>query len=210
MNTYLFSVSSHPKAISIKSLAITIFKPKIDFSNYDYLIITSKQISKALAQYDKNIFIDKKALCISKQSAVSFQKLGGQILSIGSGYGDKLSDTIKSYPKNTRWIYLRAKKVASNFVDICKNDGYNIDELIMYESKCADEILHCKIKNNSNLIFTSPSSINCFLKNHTINSTHKVIVIGKTTAKSLPKHINYTISDDTTIESCIKLSEAKL
>ena len=203
MNTYLFSISSHSDAINIKSLAITLLKPKIDFANYDYLIITSKQASKALAQYDKNIYIDKKALCISKQSALSFQELGGQVLDIGAGYGDTLIDKIKSYPKIKKWIYLRAKEVASDFVSICKNDGYNIDEIIMYESRCSDEILNCNIDDNSNLIFTSPSSVKCFLKTHTINSSHKVIVIGKTTAKVLPHNIKYTISKETTIDSCI-------
>jgi len=205
MKTYLFSISSHKEVISINSLDINFFKPDIDFSRYDYLVITSKQASKALAMYSKDDFLDKKALCISKQSAISYEELGGVVLDVGLGYGDKLVDKIKSYPKTIKWLYLRAKVVASNFVEVCKSDGYSIDEVIVYESRCSDDILHCSIEDNSCLIFTSPSSVKCFLENHTINNTHKVIVIGKTTAKVLPKNIDYIISKETTINSCIKM-----
>ena len=204
MKTYLFSISKHKDAISINSLSINFFKPMINFDDYDYLIITSKQASKALKQYDKDNFLTKKALCISKQSAISYEKLGGCVLDIGSGYGDTLIDKIRCFPKTTKRLYLRAKVVASDFVKVCNDDGYDIDEVVVYESDCSKDILECKVEDNSCLIFTSPSSVKCFLKTHTINDTHKVIVIGKTTAKALPHKINYTISKETTIESCIK------
>jgi len=203
MNIYLFSISSHKDAISINSLSIKLLKPQIDFSNYDYLIITSKQVSKALIQYDKNLFIYKKALCVSRQSAISYEELGGKVLDIGGGYGDNLVDKIKGYPKTTKWLYLRAKVVASDFVEVCKDDGYDIDEVVVYESSCSDDILSVKIKPNSILIFTSPSSLECFLKHHKLEDYAKIIVIGNTTAKALPYGVNYSISKETTIQSCI-------
>ena len=203
---YLFSISSHPNATSVNSFAITFLKPQINFSKYDYLIITSKQSSKALKQYETQEYINKPALCVSVASATSFESLGGTILDIGAGYGDNLVDKIKSYPQNTKWLYLRAKVVASNFVKICKNDGYNIDEKIIYESECSQDILDVGVEDESILIFTSPSSIKCFLKTHTISQKSKVVVIGKTTAKALPKNIKYTLSEETTIDSCIEIA----
>ncbi len=113
---YLFSISSHPDAYHVNSLDITFFTPEIDFSKYDYLILTSKQASKALQQYDKKEYINKPALCISHQSAKSFECLGGQVLAVGKGYGDTLIDKIKTYSKETKWLYLRAQVVASDFV----------------------------------------------------------------------------------------------
>ncbi|NPA59164.1 MAG: uroporphyrinogen-III synthase [Epsilonproteobacteria bacterium] len=202
--TYLFSISSHKDAISVNSLDIKFFKPNIDFKKYDYLIITSKQTSEALKQYQTNEYLSIPALCVSKQSALSYEKLGGKILDIGGGYGDNLVAKIKSYSKDTKWLYLRAKTIASNFVDICKDDDFFIDEKIVYESDCSQEIQNITVENNAILIFTSPSSVNCFLKQHTIHNSHRVIIIGKTTAKSLPKNIKYTISKETTIESCIQ------
>ena len=207
MNTYLFSISSHPNAVSINSLSIKLLQPKIDFSNYDYFIITSKQASKSLEQYAKENYINIPALCVSSQSALSYETLGGKVLDVGGGYGDNLVAKIKEFPKNKKWLYLRAKVVASDFVELCKEYGYNIDEKIMYESECSSSILKAEVEDDSILIFTSPSSVKCFLRTHLISEKSKVIVIGKTTASVLPKNIEYIISKDTTIESCIEESK---
>lgn len=204
---YLFSISSHSEAISINSLEINFLKPNIDFSQYDYFIITSKQASKALQQYNKNEYIKKAALCVSTQSAKSFEALGGEVLAIGEGYGDNLVEKIKSYPKSKKWLYLRAKVVASDFVEICKNDGYNIDESIVYESSCSKDILNIEIEKNAILIFTSPSSVICFLKNHILTQEQTIIVIGKTTAKAIPRDFTSLISAKTTVESCIEIAK---
>ena len=203
---YLFSTSSHPDTISINSLDIKLLKPEINFSDYDYLIITSKQAVNALTQYKTSEFLNKKALCISKQSAQSYENIKGDVLAIGLGYGDKLIDIIQSYPKETRWLYLRAKKIASNFTMICNKNGYNVNEKIVYESDCSSDILKSSATKGATLIFTSPSSVICYLKNNTISQDNRIIVIGKTTAKVLPKNIDYHLSNETTIQSCIELA----
>lgn len=202
---YLFSTSSHPDARSINSLDIKFFKPSIDFSKYDYFIITSKQSSESLKQYEDAML--KPALCVSKQSALSYESIGGTVLDIGAGYGDSLVDKIKEYPKDTKWLYIRAKVIASDFVSVCKDNTHHIDEVVVYESECSKDIENIKIEDDSILVFTSPSSVKCFLKTHTISEDFKVIVIGKTTAASLPKNIKYTLSNETTIDSCIDIAK---
>ena len=204
---YLFSISSHAEAININSLEINFLKPNINFSQYDYFIVTSKQASKALQQYNKNEYINRAALCVSTQSAKSFEALGGKVLTIGEGYGDNLIEKIKSYPKSKKWLYLRAKVVASDFVEICNNDGYNIDESIVYESSCSKDILNIQIEKNAILIFTSPSSVACFLQNHIFTQEQTIIVIGKTTAKAIPTGIKSILSAKTTIDSCIEIAK---
>lgn len=203
---YLFSISQHPDATSVNSLSITFFKPEIDFSKYDHLIITSKQSCEALKQYEKEHYIYKPALCVSTQTALSFETLGGRVLDVGGGYGDNLISKIKHFSKDTSWLYLRAKVVASDFAALCKKEGYDIDEVVVYESECSREILEVEVEDNSVLIFTSPSSLECFLKSHDIGKNQKVIVIGETTAKALPNGIESYISKDTTIQSCIDLA----
>ena len=207
MNIYLFSISSHPDAISINSLDITFLKPDIDFSKYDNLIITSKQASKALLQYKKSDYIDKPALCVSKQSAISYENIGGRVLKVGGGYGDNLLSIIKEYPKERKWLYLRAKLVASDFVALAKKDGYNIDEAIVYESDCSKKIVQVSVEERAILIFTSPSSVKCYLKSHTFSKEQIIIVIGKTTAKAIPSGVDFILSADTTIESCVEIAK---
>ena len=201
---YLFSISSHPDTISVNSLDIAFFKPEIDFINYDYFIITSKQASEALKQYKTPNL--KPALCVSVASAKAYEDIGGEVLEIGAGYGDNLVDKITQFPHATKWLYLRAKIVASAFVSTCQDAGYDIDEIVVYESGCSKAIWDVEVEDDAVLIFTSPSSVNCFLKNHTINPDAKIIVIGKTTAKALPQNIEYIISSKTTIESCIEIA----
>lgn len=205
---YLFSTSSHPDTISINSLVITLLKPHINFSDYDYLIITSKQVSNVLREYEKIMFIEKKALCISKATASSFEELGGTVLEVGNGYGDDLHKSVKKYPKETKWLYLRAKKVASNFVELLQKEGYLIDEKVVYESKCSDKMKNIDLEEGAVLIFTSPSSLNCFLENHSISLNHNIVVIGSTTAKSVPTGVSFSIAKEHTIESCIVLAHS--
>ncbi len=204
---YLFSVSSHPDAIHINSLSVTFFKPDIDFKNVDYLILTSKQAVKALKQYPKEDFLDKKALCISKATAAAYEAMGGEVLQTGRGYGDTLADAIASYPKETRWLYLRAEVVASNFAEQLRSQGYSIDEAVVYKSECSQEILQAEVPKEAILIFTSPSSVNCYLQTHSLYSSQKIIVIGKTTKKALPNGMSSILSPNTTIESCIQIAK---
>jgi len=203
---YLFATSKHPQAISAQSLQVRFLKPQIDFSSYDYLIITSKQTVKALDQYNKNDFINIPSLTVSPKTAASYENFGGKILAIGDGYGDNLTKNIKEYSKDTRWLYLRAEVIASDFVQRAQADGYNIDEEILYVSECAQEGLEVKVEKNPILIFTSPSSIECFLKNHILDNSATVVVIGKTTANALPQNIEFVVAEKTSIDSCMELA----
>ena len=204
---YLFSISSHKDAIHVNPLKITFFQPEIDFSDIDYLILTSKQAVKALQNYDKKEYITKKALCISKATAKAYEEIGGEVLDIGKGYGDTLVEKIQNYPLSTRWLYLRAEIVASDFVSILQQQGYDIQEKIVYKSECSQKILHVNVANDAILIFTSPSSVRCYLQHHTFLSTQHIIVIGKTTAKTIPQTHNYILSEDTTVQSCIEIAK---
>jgi uroporphyrinogen-III synthase len=203
---YLFATSKHPDAISAQSLQVRFLKPTINFTKYDHLIITSKQTIKALKQYKEQDFINIPALCVSKKTADAYKDFGGNILDFGDGYGDNLINHIEKKPKDTKWLYLRAESIASDFVARCKADGYSIDEEILYVSECAKEALEVEVEKSSILIFTSPSSIECFLKTHTIDNDAKIIVIGTTTAKALPDGLSYEISKHTSIDSCMELA----
>jgi len=204
---YLFSISSHPKAKHINPLSITFFQPKVDFSKYDSFIITSKQISKILSFYEINNEELKPALCISKQSAKSYKVIGGDVLETAEGYGDTLVKYIEKYPKSTKWLYLRAETVASDFVRLCHDKGYSIDEEILYQSNCSENMINLKIEKNAVLIFTSPSSVECFLKYNNFEPEHKLVVIGKTTLKKIPKGVEVNLSKQKSIESCVEIAK---
>jgi len=196
---YLFSATPNPKAIQVNTLDFDFFQPKIDFSNYDYLVLTSKKAVDALGFYKKEDYLNIPALCISKFTKEYYESFGGKILDVGDGIGSNLQTIINTYSKEKKWLYLRAKEIAGT--------GLNIDEAIVYASRCSDEILNFKLDDkDATLIFTSPSSVRCFLKNNYLHEKQKIIVIGTTTAKALPTKTNYKISDKTSINSCLEIA----
>ncbi len=197
---YLFSATSHPDVINVNSLDFNFLKPVINFSKYDYLILTSKKAVDALQNYNIDDYIGIPALCISNSTKDYYEKLGGKVLEVGNGLGSDLNNIIVKYPKDTKWLYLRAKEIAGN--------DFNTDEAIVYESSCSNDILNFRVnaKEESSLIFTSPSSIRCFLKNNVIPKNAKVIVIGNTTAKKIPSGIEFLVAKTTSIQECIDLA----
>ena len=203
---YLFSISSDPRAISINPLSIEFFKPSGDFSQYDNFIITSKQIAKILRFYEVPKECLKPALCISQQSAKSYKAIGGDVLAIGKGYGDTLVQKIQEYPKETKWLYLRAQSVASDFAQVCRDDGYWIEEEIIYKSSCSEDMQNISIQEGAILIFTSPSSVICFLEHNRFYNDQIVVVIGKTTLKKIPQNIPVYLAKEKTIQSCIEIA----
>ncbi|WP_345980357.1 uroporphyrinogen-III synthase [Sulfurimonas sp. HSL3-2] len=200
---YLFSLTSHDGVTHVNSLHVNYFTPEIDFKKYDYLVITSKQVLEALKSYDES-WKSIAVLAVSDVTAKAVKEAGGKILEYGSGYGDNLSEIIFSYPKEKKWLYLRAKEIASDFISVCKQNGYNIDEAVVYETSCSHDLLHVKVEDDATLIFTSPSSVTCFLKHHMFKDTQTIVVIGKTTAKAMPYHVKYKIADEPTMQSCIQ------
>ncbi len=201
---YLFATTPHKDAISIKSLDMEFLTPNINFGDYDYIIITSKHAITALGAYEKSEYINKPFLCVSPKTASLYEEHGGVVLEAGNGYGDDLVLNIQKYPKTTRWLYLRAELIVSSFVDASRDLGYNIDEAVLYRSFCSKAMEDLRVSDDSTLIFTSPSSIECFLKNNTISPDAKVVVIGTVTAKYLPKGVKYVVSETTTIDSCLE------
>jgi uroporphyrinogen-III synthase len=200
---YLFSLTKHDGVTHINSLHVEYFTPEIDFKKYDYLIITSKQVFQALQSYG-DLWKSKEVLTVGEPTAQALKSAGGRLLEYGFGYGEDLTKIIKSYPKETQWLYLRAKEVASDFAAICQDEGYSLDEVVLYETTCSAELLHIKVEDDATLIFTSPSSVRCFLQHHDLQPTHNIIVIGTTTAKAIPLYIKYKIADKPTLQSCIQ------
>ncbi len=203
---YLFSLTPSEGVTHINSLHVSTFTPYIDFKNYDFLIITSKQVIEALKNYDAS-WKSLPVLAVAKPTADAVLYEGGKILEYGSGYGNNLLEIITSYPQEKRWLYLRAKEVVSDFVLTCKQKGYNMDEVIVYETSCSHELLHVSIEDDATLIFTSPSSVECFLKHHDFKEKQNIIVIGTTTARAIPYHVSYKIADEPTMQSCIQKAQ---
>ncbi len=206
---YLFSLTpfDDDEVIHIPTLQVKFLKNDIDFSKYNYLILTSKQaVNYLLTNHDKKDFLNKKALCVSKKTATFYKDIGGDVFEHNKNYGEELIDIIKNEPKK-RWLYLRAKEVASDFVKRLKNEGFCVDEKIVYETRCNEGLKDYSFEEEAVYVFTSPSSVKCFLKYHDIKEKNKVVAIGKTTAYVLKGFKNVITSPKQSVKNCINLAK---
>ncbi len=204
--TYLLNNQKFDGVINLEVFKIEYIPSSLDLKKYDALIITSKNAIYSLSSFNKD-WKNIPCYAIAKKTADVILKNGGRVeYTSSSGYGDDFAKELMDKIKNKKVLYVRAKKVASNLINILKESNISVDELITYKTICNDK-LKVDIEKDSTIIFTSPSSVKCFFKNYSWDKSFKAIVIGKTTSKHLPNYVNFKISPVTSVEECIKLSQ---
>jgi len=191
---YLFSYTPYVGVQHIPILQTRFFTPLIDFTRYDGLVVTSKQTLQGLRPYQGWEHLP--IIAISEATAHHFRRAGHSVIATAKGYGTQLVPLIKEH--GGKWLYCRPKVVASEW-----GEGI-VDQVVLYETQCNDRIEKMELEEDAILIFTSPSSVACFLAKASFLPTHIVVVIGKTTQKALPSEVKSIVSETTTIQSCIE------
>ena len=203
---YLFSKTTHSDVIHVPILNTLFLQPKINFNNYDAIVLTSKQAVTALEKISPE-WKKIPALSIASKTEEMVCDAGGLLLDKGDGYGDSLDDIIAKQYASYRWLYPRPKVVASNFKERVKERGVVIDDVVVYETSCNEACQNIDLEDDATLIFTSPFTIECFLKYYTFKSSHKVVAIGTTTAKALPIEVKYTMPKTPNVDACVILAK---
>ena len=202
---YLLSNQKYSDVENLEVFHIEYIKSDIDLSSYDALIFTSKNAVYSLDSFNKD-WKNIDSYVIAPKTSQIVEKLGGKVVFTGiTSHGNEFAQELINLLKNKRVLYIKALKTVSNLVEILKENSILIDELVTYQTSCKKS--NILLEDNSVFIFTSPSSVECFFNQYSWNDSYKAIVIGKTTAKYLPKNINYTISSETSIDECIKLAK---
>jgi len=193
----------------VNSLSMIEFKhieQEIDFKGVDTLIFTSKEAVKNL---HKLTLEWKKIPSISIGNATTkiIKKLGGEILWSGDkNYGETLAEDIIKNFSHRSFLYLRPKVISFDFKNYLSTYNINCKESIIYETVCKKYETTFTPPPNSIIIFTSPSTIKCFLENFNWDSSYRAIVIGSTTLKHIPKEWQSFCALKPTIEECIKIA----
>lgn len=192
---------------NIPLLGIRFLPQEIDILQYDALVFTSKNAVYSLDSFNKE-WKKIPSFVIAPKTAKVVESLGGKIAFIGnSGHGNEFAQELIPVLSNKRVLYIKAKKVVSNLAGLLKEALIDVDELVAYETAC-NSLQNREIPaKNSVIIFTSPSTIECFFENFSWDESYKAVVIGHTTANYLPKHISYVVSKTTSIDDCISLAK---
>lgn len=192
---------------NIPLLGIRFLPIQIDILQYDALVFTSKNAVYALDSFNPN-WKKVPSFVIAKKTANVVKQLGGNVAFIGnSGHGNDFASELIPHLKNKKVLYLRAKKVVSSLVSLLKEAHIDVDKEIIYETTCNTVEKLQMPKKGSVIIFSSPSTIECFFENFSWDNSYKAVVIGKTTAQYLPQEIPYVVSKTTSIEDCIALAK---
>ena len=200
---YLLNNQKYDGIENLPVIKINYLTPKINFSNIDYLLFTSKNGVIGLDKISdkwKNI----PAITIGEPTAKVVEKLGGKVKYVAkSSYGDELAKEILNNFEPSNILFSKAKIVLSDIVEVLEKNKFNVIQKITYETICNK--IDKSLVENSIFIFTSPSTIKCFFKQFKWNSTFKAIAIGNRTASYFPEKI--IVSNIQTIDNCIKIAK---
>lgn len=204
MHIYILSDKKVKWAKNLPVFDIQPIKQDVDFSNYDALLFTSKNAIYSIDSFDKT-WKKKPAYVIAPETAKIVRHLKGMLQFVGKEkHGDKFALEIVKKFKHQKILYIRGSEVVSDLINILNTNDIVCDELIVYKTVCKQFNKKIKLPENSTIIFSSPSTIECFFKNISWDESFKAVSIGNTTAKYFPKNITPVISDTTSLESCVK------
>ncbi len=181
------------------------FTPNIHFLTYDYLIFTSKNGVRA-AQNISEEWKRVPALAVGEATASEIRKLGGQVVyTAKSYYGDAMAqEIIKHFSPKKRYLYLRSKVVSSNLMQILYKAGFCIDEAIVYETLCTPCEELKRPPKGSVIIFSSPSTVRCFLACFGWDESYRAVAIGEKTAKAFGKPVK--VAPKPTLTSAVEFA----
>lgn len=177
---------------------------QIDLSGYDALIFTSKNAIKTLNKITQE-WKEFPSYVIAPQTAKNLKWYGGKLEYVGKQkHGDEFAHELIPLLHGKKVLYIGGKKIVSNLVNILNENGVECYQKAVYETFCKKYQQKVKLPKNSIIIFSSPSTIECFLKNAHWDKSFKAISIGKTTAKYFPEYIEPIISDNTSLDACVQ------
>lgn len=200
---YLLSPLSKEGTIHLPMIRFSLLPTTIDLSKCDVLMFTSKQAVKSAEALNPE-WKKYPCLAIGSATAKEIRSLGGKVLyQPRSFYGKTLGQDIITTFQDKKILYLRPKEVSFDSKNFLSKEGLEIEEQIIYETSCISYEKKEKPVKDAIIIFTSPSTIHCFLKNFEWDESYTAVVIGESTRVHLPTHARYKVADAPLIDACI-------
>lgn len=204
---YLLSPMPKESTIHLPMIGFSLLPGALDFSICDTLMFTSKQAVKSADALNPE-WKTYPCIAIGSATASEIESLGGSVIyQPKSFYATVLSQDISAFFKDKHILYLRPKKVSFDIKAYLAKEGIFLQEQIIYETSCVFYEADQKPEQNAIIIFTSPSSIDCFFKNFSWDESYTAVIIGEATKIHLPKNIHYVVADEPLIDACIKKAE---
>lgn len=200
---YLLSPSAREGTVHLPMITFSLVAEQIDFTKADTLMFSSKQAVKSAEAIDPGW---KAYPCIAIGAATKKQieSLGGTVIHHPKDfYADALADDIIAHFSDKKLLYLRPKEVSFDSKSYLAKAGILLQEQRIYETSCIPYKKEQAPEAGAIIVFTSPSSIHCFLKNFPWQESYTAIVIGNATKIHLPKGADFAVAETPLISACI-------
>ena len=200
---YLLSPLAKEGVCSLPMISFETTAKQIDFQGCDTLMFTSKQAVVTAEEIDKR-WRNYPSIAIGRATAGMIEALGGTLLYQPENfYGKTLSEEITKIFQDRKILYLRPKEVSFDAKSYLAKEGIALFEQIIYETTCVRYASSQRPPKDAVIIFTSPSTIRCFLENFAWESSYTAVVIGQATLEHLPSGADYAVADRPLIDACI-------
>jgi len=203
MSIYLCSPTPQKGINALPMIAFEITAKKIEFGECDTLMFTSKQAVKSAEALDPS-WKNYPSVAIGSATARQIKALGGKVIyEPKKFYAKSLSRDIATFFHDKKLLYLRPKEVSFDSKGFLAKEGIALKEQIIYETSCVSFMKKDRPPNGAIIIFTSPSTIRCFLKNFEWDASYTAVVIGEATKKHLPPNASAAVAFEPTIDASI-------
>ncbi len=200
---YLLSPHAKEGCVHLPMISFSLVEQRLTFEGCDLLMFTSKQAVISAEKLNPN-WKEIPCLAIGSATAKQIEVLGGTVqYQPKSFYGKTLSQDIVTKFKEKKILYLRPKEVSFDSKGFLEKEGIGLDEKIIYETNCIQYAKEDQPDKDAIIIFTSPSTIHCFLKIFEWDESYMAVVIGEATKKHLPANVRYEVADTPLIDACI-------
>ena len=204
---YLLSPSPHEGTKSFPMIQFHTIATQIAFQESDTLLFTSKQAVKVADSIDKR-WKKYPAIAIGEATKKEIERLGGEVIYTPKAfYGEVLSHDIATFFHHRKLLYLRPKVISFDAKAFLARAGIVLQEQILYETVCIPYPKDAQPPDESIIIFTSPSTIHCFLKQFTWLDSYSAVVIGEATKVHLPPQAHAFVADRPLIHACIQKAQ---
>ncbi len=200
---YLTSPLAREGTLSLPMIDFRLTADRIDYQGCDTLMFTSKQAVESAETIDPD-WKKLPTIAIGGATASKITSLGGTVLyHPKSFYGKELASDILTRFQSRRVLYLRPRTVSFDSRTYLANAGYTLHEQVIYETFCQPHSPEAKPDPGAIIIFTSPSTIRCFLKQFGWESSYTAVVIGTATLEHLPENADHAVAEKPLIDACI-------
>ena len=201
---YLLSPLAKKDTIPLPMITFETVSDSIDFSRCDTLMFTSKQAVVTAESVDPK-WKTIPSIAIGSATKKQIERLGGSVIFHPTHfYGKQLAKDIGYFFRDRHILYLRPEKVSFDSKKYLRESGIELMEQVIYKTSCVMYTSDKQPPESSIIIFTSPSTIHCFLKNFSWLPSYTAVVIGESTKEHLPGSCRYSVADVPLIDACVE------